>query len=40
MSDFSFKPELEYMTKAERAAFQTMRGDGRIGFFSTGVCKV
>ena len=37
---FSFKPDLEYMTKAERAAFKTMRKDGRISFFRTGSCKV
>lgn len=37
---FSFKPELEYMTRVERAAFKTMRGDGRISFFRTAACSV
>ena len=38
--DFSFKPDLEHMTKSERIAFKAMRKDGRISFFRTGICIV
>ena len=37
---FSFKPDLEYMTKTEAATFKTMRENNQIGFFRTGVCRV
>ena len=37
---FSFRPDREFMSRAEQVAFETMRNNGRISFFRIGSCKV
>ena len=36
---FSFRTDLDYMTRAESAAFKDLRKDGGFSFFRTARCK-